>query len=147
MLPCTGPQPTCVCAALHLHPAGPVLVAVNPFKPLPLYGPDAARLYSQRSLGTQTAAAAGEEGWEPHVFLTADRAFKQVRGVAWPWVYTAGCCLAWHSHTGKHLVSWPVGPPGADGGFPAVAERAHHRRVGRGQDGNNQGECSVDSIV
>ncbi|PRW61206.1 myosin-1-like isoform X1 [Chlorella sorokiniana] len=58
--------------------AGPVLVAVNPFKPLPLYGAAAARLYSQRSLGSQAAAAVGEEGWEPHVFLTADRAFKQM---------------------------------------------------------------------
>lgn len=69
---------TNTCAAV-LPPTGPVLVAVNPFKPLPLYGPDAARLYSQCSLGIQAAAAGGEEGWEPHVFLTADRAFKQVR--------------------------------------------------------------------
>lgn len=70
-------------------------MAVNPFKPLPLYGPDAARLYSQRSLGSQADAAAGEEGWEPHVFLTADRAFKQVRASDCTLTPSSCCCLAW----------------------------------------------------
>lgn len=52
--------------------AGPVLVAVNPFKAVPLYGPEAARHYSRR--GSEEAA----DSYEPHVFLTADQAYKQV---------------------------------------------------------------------
>jgi hypothetical protein len=51
---------------------GPVLVAINPFRPLPLYGPEEVQRYSQRS-----AAGAAAEGYEPHVFLTADQAYKQ----------------------------------------------------------------------
>lgn len=40
-------------------------------------------------------------------------------------------------------LSWPATPlPAADGGVPAVAERAHHGRVGSRQDGDDQGGCS-----
>ena len=75
--------------------AGPVLLAVNPFRPLPLYGPEAARHYSQRgasssgsgSSGPAAAAAAAAEEYQPHVFLTADRAFKQV--------WTAAAASTW----------------------------------------------------
>lgn len=52
--------------------AGCVLVAVNPFKTLPMYGPEVACRYNQRRK-TQ------DDPMEPHVFLTADRAFKQVQ--------------------------------------------------------------------
>lgn len=41
------------------------------------------------------------------------------------------------------LLSWPATPlPAADGGVSAVAERAHHGRVGSRQDGDDQGGCS-----
>lgn len=53
-----------------------MLVAVNPFKPLALCDIDTARLYSQRS--GDLAAVAADGSAEPHVFLTADRAFKQM---------------------------------------------------------------------
>ena len=68
---------------------GPVLVAVNPFEPLPdLYTPEVARRYSQRTgrpgvaptgaEGDGSSSSGGGEPLAPHVFLTADRAYKQV---------------------------------------------------------------------
>ena len=60
---------------IYTH-AGPVLIAVNPFKPVPLYGPDYVAHYKERSNQEVT------EGFAPHVFLTADRAYKQVGGRA-----------------------------------------------------------------
>ena len=54
--------------------AGPVLVAVNPFSSV-----DA--LYSQRQVATYVSRPAmgkGSQGYQPHIFLTADKAFKQV---------------------------------------------------------------------
>lgn len=52
--------------------AGCVLVAVNPFEELPLYSNKVAARYSRRRSTEDEAAG------EPHVFQTADRAFKQV---------------------------------------------------------------------
>lgn len=66
--------------------AGPVLVAVNPFKTLPLYGPEVAARYSRCSGSSCDADSSNGGGAiaapEPHVFATADRAFKQVRPAA-----------------------------------------------------------------
>lgn len=50
--------------------AGPVLVAVNPFKPVPLYTDEHVHRYR--------APTAGAMPKEPHVYLTADTAYKQV---------------------------------------------------------------------
>lgn len=52
--------------------AGCVLVAVNPFEELPLYGGEVAARYNRRR------STEDETPGEPHVFQTADRAFKQV---------------------------------------------------------------------
>lgn len=58
---------------IYTH-AGPVLIAINPFKSVGLYTPDHVQLYVNRpATGTQS-----QEGYEPHIFLTADKAYKQV---------------------------------------------------------------------
>ncbi|KAL4423973.1 hypothetical protein ABPG75_001274 [Micractinium tetrahymenae] len=56
--------------------AGCVLVAVNPFEELPLYGGEVAARYSRRR------STEDEAPGEPHVFQTADRAFKQMLATA-----------------------------------------------------------------
>lgn len=45
--------------------AGPVLIAVNPFKKVPIYGPDNVQAYRKRTT----------ESSQPHVYMTADSAF------------------------------------------------------------------------
>jgi myosin-5 len=51
--------------------AGPVLIAVNPFKPIPhLYSPHINHTYKKR-LNSDTTLS-------PHIYLTADKAFKQM---------------------------------------------------------------------
>ena len=54
---------------IYTH-AGPVLIAVNPFKKVDLYAPDQMQHYKARANLEQT------EGFTPHVFLTADKAYK-----------------------------------------------------------------------
>lgn len=58
--------------AIYTH-AGPVLIAINPFKPVPLYSSEYVVHYKGRSNQEVT------EGFAPHVFLTADKAYKQAR--------------------------------------------------------------------
>ena len=60
---------------IYTH-AGPVLIAVNPFQALPMYGPEQVQHYTGRSRLDVT------EGYAPHVFLTADKAYKQVRAAS-----------------------------------------------------------------
>lgn len=62
---------------IYTH-AGPVLVAVNPFKTVPLYSKEHVKHYMARPTHTAAPGASGEE-YEPHVYLTADAAYKQVR--------------------------------------------------------------------
>ena len=57
---------------IYTH-AGPVLIAVNPFKSVPLYTPEHVQHYVSRPPVGQSS-----QGYEPHIFLTADKAFKQV---------------------------------------------------------------------
>ena len=54
--------------------AGPVLVAINPFKPLAIYGPEVAAQFKAR----RSSSAAADAPPMPHLFLTADNAFKQM---------------------------------------------------------------------
>ena len=54
---------------IYTH-AGPVLIAINPFKRVALYAPDQIQHYKARANLEQT------EGFTPHVFLTADKAYK-----------------------------------------------------------------------
>lgn len=53
--------------------AGPVLIAVNPFKGVQkLYTKEVLQHYTARSTNAQTAS------YEPHIFLTADKAYKEM---------------------------------------------------------------------
>ena len=46
--------------------AGIVLVAINPYQQLPLYGPDIISAYSGQSMGDM----------DPHIFAVAEAAFR-----------------------------------------------------------------------
>ncbi len=46
--------------------AGPVLIAVNPFKKISIYGPDNVQAYRKRTTGSS----------QPHVYMIADNAFE-----------------------------------------------------------------------
>lgn len=80
---CCGPQPNqrmclsvpnnlcCHNAQIYTH-AGPVLIAVNPFKAV-------QKLYTREVLQHYTARTSREQhGYEPHIFLTADKAYKEM---------------------------------------------------------------------
>lgn len=56
--------------------AGPVLIAINPFKRVDLYTECHIQRYVNRPAAGSHAAVTE---YEPHIFLTADKAFKQVR--------------------------------------------------------------------
>jgi myosin V len=58
--------------SIYTH-AGPVLIAVNPFKRVDLYTPEHVQGYVNRP-----AAGTTSSGYEPHIFLTADKAYKQM---------------------------------------------------------------------
>jgi len=60
---------------LYTH-AGPVLVAVNPFKKVDLYSKEHVDRYVSRPAMGQ--GAHGKE-YTPHIFLTADKAFKEMK--------------------------------------------------------------------
>lgn len=45
--------------------AGPVLIAVNPFKKVPIYGAETVQAYQDRT----------PESSHPHVYMTSDSAF------------------------------------------------------------------------
>jgi myosin-5 len=47
---------------------GIVLVALNPYEQLPIYGPDIIQAYSGMDMGTM----------DPHVFAVAEEAFKNM---------------------------------------------------------------------
>lgn len=52
----------CVCAT------GIVLVAINPYEPLPIYGTDIINAYSGQNMGDM----------DPHIFAVAEEAYKQM---------------------------------------------------------------------
>ena len=47
---------------------GIVLVAINPYKPLPIYGNDIANAYSGHELGEM----------DPHIFAVAEEAYRKM---------------------------------------------------------------------
>ncbi len=62
---------------IYTH-AGPVLIAVNPFQSLPdLYAPGQVNHFVRRP--AMGVGANDVERYRPHIFLTADKAFKEMR--------------------------------------------------------------------
>lgn len=51
-----------------LHNAGIVLVAINPYETLPIYGSDIINAYSGQNMGDM----------DPHIFAVAEEAYKQM---------------------------------------------------------------------
>lgn len=62
-------------------PVGDLLLAVNPFKPLPIYG----KAFKDLFLPTK---AAGGGGGEPHIYAIAQRAYKNLTNL-----HQSQCCL------------------------------------------------------
>jgi myosin V len=75
------------CRDIIYTSCGPILIAVNPFKPLPLYTDvklEAYRVAGQALAARMSGAAAGGEDEEthlaPHIFAVADRAYRAMMG-------------------------------------------------------------------
>lgn len=51
-----------------LHNTGIVLVAINPYETLPIYGTDIINAYSGQNMGDM----------DPHIFAVAEEAYKQM---------------------------------------------------------------------
>lgn len=58
----------CICFSLHVFTLGIILVAVNPYKQLPIYGDAVIRAYSGQNMGDL----------DPHIFAVAEEAYKQM---------------------------------------------------------------------
>ena len=72
-----GLRKECLRKEIYTH-AGPVLIAVNPFQSLPeLYAPGQVDHFVGRP--AMGVGANDVERYRPHIFLTADRAFKEMR--------------------------------------------------------------------
>lgn len=53
---------------LFLHNSGIVLVAINPYETLPIYGTDIINAYSGQNMGDM----------DPHIFAVAEESYKQM---------------------------------------------------------------------
>lgn len=60
----------CIAIRIWLHClfAGIVLVAINPYEQLPIYGQDVIYAYSGQNMGDM----------DPHIFAVAEEAYKQM---------------------------------------------------------------------
>lgn len=71
-VPCPLPAaPRAGCCPCPWHsplPPGIILVAINPYKPLPIYEEEVIYAYSGRELGDM----------DPHIFALAEEAYKQM---------------------------------------------------------------------
>lgn len=57
---------------------GPILLALNPFKPLPIYGPAHMALYAQAGAAKGLPSFADAAPPPPHPYAIADRAFRNM---------------------------------------------------------------------
>lgn len=97
---------------IYTH-AGPVLIAVNPFKKVDLYSPSHVQVYVDRPAGGSKAAS---ENYEPHIFLTADKAFKQmVHNKTSQSILITGESGAGKTETTKFVMKYLAGLSGGSG--------------------------------
>lgn len=61
-------RPSCPCPLHSPLPPGIILVAINPYKPLPIYEEEVIYAYSGREMGDM----------DPHIFALAEEAYKQM---------------------------------------------------------------------
>ena len=103
--------------AIYTH-AGPVLIALNPFKRVELYTPEHVQRYVNRP-----ATGTGSVGYEPHIFLTADKAYKQmVANNASQSILITGESGAGKTETTKFVMKYLAGLAGGTGMEDRVLE-------------------------
>eukprot|EP00002_Diphylleia_rotans_P018350 TRINITY_DN3556_c0_g2_i3.p1 TRINITY_DN3556_c0_g2~~TRINITY_DN3556_c0_g2_i3.p1 ORF type:complete len:1976 (-),score=412.77 TRINITY_DN3556_c0_g2_i3:1002-6929(-) len=94
---------------------GYILIAVNPYKPLPIYSNEHVRQYFGRHLGSQP----------PHVFAIADRAYRNLKtDKCSQSILISGESGAGKTETSKHVMKFLVNVGGSHGEkMSAVEER------------------------
>ena len=130
---------------IYTH-AGPVLIAVNPFQSLPeLYAPGLVDHYVGRpAVGVE---ATDVDKYRPHIFLTADKAFKemQVKGKSQSIIIT-GESGAGKTETTKFVMKYVAGL--VSGGRRDAVDRDQDRdREGHSQFGTHANQTSMETKV
>jgi len=107
-------------SGVRRFPAGPVLIAVNPFKGVQkLYTREVLQHYTSRTTSNQS------ELYEPHIFLTADKAYKEMcRAGASQSIVINGESGAGKTETTKIAMRYLAGLAGAG---PAIGVAAARR--------------------
>ena len=81
------------------HTAGKILVALNPFGPLSVYGEEAMAKYKDKDIGAK--------GLDPHVYAMGEAAFKHVKRHKTPAaLIMSGESGAGKTETTKHLMRY-----------------------------------------
>ena len=103
--------------AIYTH-AGPVLIAVNPFKNVELYTPEHVQHYVNRP-----PSGSESTGYDPHIFLTADKAYKQMlANKASQSILITGESGAGKTETTKFVMKYLAGLAGGTGMEDRVLE-------------------------
>lgn len=106
-------QPGCGWSAIYSS-VGPVLIAMNPFKELPLYGPEWARSF--REAGNSGNLEWASKTLGPHCYGTVEQAYQGLKAVKHQSVIICGESGAGKTVTNRKMIEYLLDAEGGTGG-------------------------------